>query len=34
MGTAGVMPPWMAAWLPNLALLVAGFMLLERRQRS
>jgi lipopolysaccharide export system permease protein len=34
LGTAGVMPPLAAAWIPNLALAAVGWRLLERRQRS
>jgi lipopolysaccharide export system permease protein len=30
LGEAGRMPPWMAAWLPNLAFGVAGFWLIAR----
>lgn len=34
MGTSGVLPPLLAAWLPNAGLACAGIVLLQRRQRQ
>jgi lipopolysaccharide export LptBFGC system permease protein LptF len=34
LGTAGVVPPPLAAWLPNLALAITGWRLMQKRQHS
>lgn len=34
MGTAGVVAPLLAAWIPNIVLAFAGWRLMQMRQRS